>query len=75
MTVSTGIITTIVGTGATTFSGDGGVASSATLFYPYGIALDSVGTYVISIFVFNIFLRCFQVISISAIIQIIVSGR
>jgi DNA-binding beta-propeller fold protein YncE len=43
VTVSTGIITTIAGTGSTTFSGDGGAATSATLYFPYGVALDSSG--------------------------------
>ena len=41
--VSTGIITTIAGTGSTTFSGDNGAATSATLSYPYGVALDASG--------------------------------
>jgi len=45
VTVSTGIITTIAGTGASSFSGDNGPATSATLNYPYGVALDSAGTY------------------------------
>ena len=43
MTVSTGIITTIVGTGTGTFSGDGGAATSATLYYPHGVAVDASG--------------------------------
>jgi enoyl-[acyl-carrier-protein] reductase (NADH) len=43
VTVSTGIITTIAGTGSSTFSGDGGAATSATLYRPYGVALDSSG--------------------------------
>ena len=43
VTVSTGIITTIAGTGSTTYSGDGGAATSATLYYPTGIALDESG--------------------------------
>ena len=41
--VSTGIITTIAGTGSTTFSGDNGAATSATLYYPKGVALDASG--------------------------------
>ncbi len=44
MTVSTGIITTYAGTGTTTYSGDGGAATSATLKYPYGVAIDSSGS-------------------------------
>ena len=43
ITISTGIISTIVGIGTTTFSGDGGSATSATLYYPVGIALDVSG--------------------------------
>ena len=43
VTVSTGIITTIAGTGATGYSGDGGQATAATFYYPFGVALDSSG--------------------------------
>jgi hypothetical protein len=45
VTVSTGIITTIAGTGSTTFSGDGGAATSATLKNPIGVSLDSTGSF------------------------------
>ena len=44
ITVSTGIITTYAGTGASSFSGDGGVASSAALKSPTGLCLDTAGT-------------------------------
>ena len=45
VTVSTGIITTIAGTGTATssYSGDGGAATSAALYAPRGVALDSSG--------------------------------
>ena len=43
VTVSTGTITTIAGTGVSSFTGDGGAASSATLYTPIGVALDSSG--------------------------------
>ena len=43
VTVSTGIITTIAGTGSASYSGDGGAATSATLNGPHGIALDASG--------------------------------
>ena len=43
--MSTGIITSIAGSGGTgTYSGDGGAATSATLYYPYGVAVDASGT-------------------------------
>ena len=38
-----GIITTIAGTGAAGFSGDGGQALQAKIYNPFGIALDSSG--------------------------------
>jgi SMP-30/Gluconolaconase/LRE-like region. len=38
-----GIITTVAGNGAPGFSGDGGLATSAMLQYPNGIALDPAG--------------------------------
>ncbi len=37
------IISTIAGTGTTTFSGDNGQATSATLYHPIGTAIDSSG--------------------------------
>ena len=43
VTVSTGIITTIAGTGSITYSGDGGAATSATWYWPYGVAVDVSG--------------------------------
>ena len=44
VTVSTGIISTIAGTGTSSYSGDNGPATSATLNCPWGIVLDSAGT-------------------------------
>ena len=43
VTVSTGIITLIAGTGTSSYSGDDGAATSATLNYPMGVALDASG--------------------------------
>ncbi len=43
VTASTGIITTIAGTGASSFSGDSGAAISATLSCPRGVAVDTSG--------------------------------
>lgn len=41
--VSGGKITTVAGTGAPGFSGDGSPAASAQLFYPAAVALDATG--------------------------------
>ena len=43
VTVSTGIITTIAGTGTGSYSGDNGAATSATLYGPHGVAVDVSG--------------------------------
>ena len=40
---STGIITTVAGTGISGYSGDGGSATSAQLSFPTGVAVDSAG--------------------------------
>lgn len=43
VTASTGIITNFAGNGNYDYSGDGGDATSATLYGPHGVALDSSG--------------------------------
>ena len=43
VTASTGIITTIAGTGTDSYSGDNGAATSAALSYPYGVTVDASG--------------------------------
>ncbi len=59
--VSTGIISTIAGTGTSGYSGDGNSATSATLFYPFGVALDSSGNANIRIFIYRrIVTLCFS---------------
>ncbi len=49
VTVSTGIITTIAGTGSASYSGDGEAATSAALYRPFGVAVDTSGTIAITI--------------------------
>ncbi len=44
VTVSTGIISTYAGIGSSSFSGDGGQASSSSLYTPTGVVLDAAGT-------------------------------
>src|SRR6202522_4270858 len=43
VTASTGIISTVAGDGTYGYSGDGGAATSAELYYPKGVAADSAG--------------------------------
>ncbi len=47
ITVSTGIITTVVGTGSLSYGGDGGSPTSASVCNPHGLAFDSSGNYYI----------------------------
>jgi len=43
ITVATGIITTIAGTGVSGYSGDGGQATAAQLVWPFGVGTDAAG--------------------------------
>ena len=43
VTASTGVISTIAGTGTASYTGDGGPATSADLFSPSGIGVDTSG--------------------------------
>lgn len=43
ISASTGIITTIAGTGTAGYNGDGGLATSAQLNYPFGLCVDHSG--------------------------------
>ncbi len=43
VTILTGLISTIAGTGTSSYSGDNGDATSAALKYPEGVALDATG--------------------------------
>jgi sugar lactone lactonase YvrE len=45
-----GIITTVAGNGNSGFSGDGGAATNAELYYPLGLALDTAGNLFIADF-------------------------
>ncbi len=74
MTVSTGIISTIAGTGTSSFSGDGGAATSATFKTPRGVALDSSGIKLLHCKLYFLFLYT-QVMCTSLIPLTIVSVR
>lgn len=43
-----GVITTLAGTGAPGYSGDGGLATAAQLFYPLGVSIDPQGNVLIT---------------------------
>jgi hypothetical protein len=45
ISISTGIITTYAGTGSSSYSGNGGVASSATFNNPAALSIDTSGMY------------------------------
>ena len=51
MDANTGIIITIAGTGTAGFSGDGGPATAAQLYRPYGVAIDAAGNVFIADFI------------------------
>ncbi len=65
VTVSTGIISTVAGTGTSSYSGDLGLATSAGLSVPYGVAIDSSGT--THIFIFTVFFFLITIIIIHSI--------
>jgi len=48
-----GVITTVAGNGTPAYSGDGGPATSASLFNPYGVAVDSLGNIYIADFTYS----------------------
>ncbi len=56
VTISTGIITTFAGSSTIgSYTGDGGDATSAGLYYPTGVAVDSAGKQP-SIYIYVIFI-------------------
>ncbi len=75
--MSTGIITTVAGSSTSGgYNGDNGPATSAELYYPEGVAIDSPGTIATLFYLFPMILfTILQAISISLRPAIIVSGR
>ena len=70
VTASTGLLTLVAGTGEGHFSGDGGLATSAELDGPGGIALDKFG----NIFVADVFNHRIRKITVSTGIITTVAG-
>jgi hypothetical protein len=64
---TSGVISTVAGTGVAGFSGDGGLATSAKLNYPHGIAIDILG----NIYFTDLINRCVRKINTSGIISTI----
>lgn len=52
--ISTGYISTVAGNGSTGSTGDGGPATSAQLFYPSGVTLDTAGNLYVCDFFNNV---------------------
>ncbi len=59
MTVSTGIITTIAGSGTGSYGGDNGAATSAMLNYPTGVAVDTSGRVTIVLYAILLWINTF----------------
>jgi hypothetical protein len=58
VTASTGIITTVAGTGTCGYSGDGGLATSAKLNFIQGLALDGNGNiYILQMLTIAVFAK------------------
>ena len=59
ITVATGMITTHAGTGASSYSGDNSVGTSATLSHPNGLCIDSAGTHQYMLLIFISYINLF----------------
>jgi len=55
LTYCVDIITTVAGSGTPGYSGDNGPATSAALYQPHGVALDSLGSYFNLVFILSSF--------------------
>jgi trimeric autotransporter adhesin len=70
VTKSTGIISTVAGDGTQGHKGDGGPATSASLYYPYGVAVDALGNFYIA----DQYINCFRMVTKSTGIISTVAG-
>ena len=80
VTVSTGIITTIAGTGSASYSGDNGPATAATFTDPDSVAIDASGKtsspyYIIVLLLMLLLLFPIQAMYSSRIVITTVSAR
>jgi sugar lactone lactonase YvrE len=65
-----GIITTVVGSGGFGYSGDGGAATNATLYYPTGVAVDAIGNLFIADWANNVI----RMVGINGVITTVAGG-
>jgi trimeric autotransporter adhesin len=70
VTKSTGVITTVAGTGRGSYGGDKGQATSANLRSPYGIAVDASG----NIYIADCFNHCIRLVTKSTGVITTVAG-
>jgi sugar lactone lactonase YvrE len=61
---ASGVITTVAGTGTSGYSGDGGPATSAKLYNPWGVAVDGAG----NLFIADTLNHCIREVSVSGVI-------
>ncbi len=62
---ASGVITTIAGNGTAGFSGDGGPATAAELYYPSGVTMDAAG----NIYIADMYNNCIRKVNTSGIIS------
>jgi len=58
------IITTVAGSGAYGYAGDGGEATNASMTYPYGVAVDAIG----NLFIADVYNYCIREVGTNGII-------
>jgi uncharacterized protein (TIGR03437 family) len=66
-----GVISTVAGSGSAGFGGDGGLAASASLFYPSGVAVDTSG----NLFIADQFNRCVRRVTPSGMIDTVAGNN
>ena len=66
LNLSTGVISTVVGSGSAGFAGDGGAALQASLYYPYRFTVDTYSNFYIADFTYKVVRMAGNVIDIPA---------
>ena len=71
VSASTGIISTVAGTGTAGFTGDGGLATNATLYNPLAVATDKDG----NVYIADTLNHCIRKVTVSTGIITTIAGR